>query len=163
MNPGCAEGAAFRFQIARNCSVAPHRLFALFLAVASIPLIIALGFAFFGAWPVLPFAGLELAGLALAFLWHARHAGDCECIALQACCLQVELREARRSLRHEFNPLWVQVITDSAGRRLLLRSYGRDLEIGRHLDADGRRRLGLELMRRLGELRSGAGARRDSS
>lgn len=163
MNPGCAEGAAFRFQIARNCSVAPHQLFALFLAVASVPLIIALGFAFLGAWPVLPFAGLELAGLALAFRWQARHAGDCERIALEPFRLQVEIREARRSIRHEFNPLWVQVITDPAAGRLLLRSHGRDLEIGRHLDADGRRRLGLELMRRLAELRSGAGARRDSS
>jgi hypothetical protein len=45
-------------------------LFAAILAIAAVSLFIAGAFALAGAWLVLPFAGLELAGLA----WALRHA-----------------------------------------------------------------------------------------
>ena len=45
-------------------------LFAAVLAIAAVSLLIAGAFALAGAWLVLPFAGLELAGLA----WALRHA-----------------------------------------------------------------------------------------
>ena len=44
-------------------------LFAAVLAIAAVSLLIAVAFALAGAWLVLPFAGLELAGLA----WALRH------------------------------------------------------------------------------------------
>ncbi len=44
-------------------------LFAAILAIAAVSLLIAGAFALAGAWLVLPFAGLELAGLA----WALRH------------------------------------------------------------------------------------------
>jgi len=50
--------------------------FVVFLALATIPLVIAVCFALAGAWLVLPFAGLELAGLA----WALRHAAR-SCVA----------------------------------------------------------------------------------
>jgi hypothetical protein len=45
-------------------------LFSAILAIAAVSLFIAIAFALAGAWLVLPFAGLELAGLA----WALRHA-----------------------------------------------------------------------------------------
>jgi hypothetical protein len=47
-------------------------LFAAVLAIAAVSLLIAVAFALAGAWLVLPFAGLELAGLAWALCHAAR-------------------------------------------------------------------------------------------
>lgn len=44
----------------------------MFGLLAFVSLAIGAGFAAAGAWLVLPFAGLEAAGLAAAFLFHAR-------------------------------------------------------------------------------------------
>jgi hypothetical protein len=51
-----------------RCPASP--LFVAILAIAAISMFIAGAFALAGAWLVLPFAGLELAGLA----WALRHA-----------------------------------------------------------------------------------------
>jgi len=48
-------------------------LFVAVLAIAAVSLLIAVAFALAGAWLVLPFAGLELAGLAWALRHAARH------------------------------------------------------------------------------------------
>ena len=50
--------------------IPPSPLVPVFLATAAVSLLIAVAFALAGAWLVLPFAGLELAGLA----WALRHA-----------------------------------------------------------------------------------------
>lgn len=54
-----------------SCRTPSSPLFAATLAIAAVSLAIAVAFALAGAWLVLPFAGLELAGLALAI----RHCG----------------------------------------------------------------------------------------
>ncbi|MBU1645400.1 MAG: DUF2244 domain-containing protein [Gammaproteobacteria bacterium] len=51
--------------------VARSPLFPVFVVLAAISLTIAIVFACFGAWPVLPFAGLELAALG----WAMRRCG----------------------------------------------------------------------------------------
>jgi uncharacterized membrane protein len=55
-----------------NCSISPAALAGVFAALAAVTLLIGVGFALAGAWPVLPFAGLEVLMLAGAFFWHAR-------------------------------------------------------------------------------------------
>ncbi|WP_243642504.1 DUF2244 domain-containing protein [Sulfurisoma sediminicola] len=47
-------------------------MFFAILAIAAVSLFIAVAFALAGAWLVLPFAGLELAGLGWAIHRHAR-------------------------------------------------------------------------------------------
>ena len=42
---------------------------------------IRVAFALYGAWPILPFVGLEVAALAAAFHVNGRHATDYERIA----------------------------------------------------------------------------------
>lgn len=142
---------SFSFVAKRNCSIAPLPLCALFAALAGVSLGIALGWAIIGgAWPVLPFAGLEMAALALAFFCYARRVGDFERITLDDGKLVVEVRARDRVMRYEFNPFWVRLVMGGGQpTRLALRSHGRELEIGRYLDDDDRRRLAVELARLL--------------
>jgi uncharacterized membrane protein len=58
--------------------MSPAGLAMAFGALAALTLAIGVGFAFFGAWLVLPFAGLEVLLLAGAFFAYARRAGKSE-------------------------------------------------------------------------------------
>ena len=55
--------------------MSPAGLAAAFGVLALLTLAIGVGFAFIGAWLVLPFAGLEVLILAAAFFAYARRAG----------------------------------------------------------------------------------------
>ena len=62
----------------RNCSLSPRAALAIVAAAAFVLLGIGAAFAWLGLWLVLPFAGIEIAALALAFYLNGRHAGDYE-------------------------------------------------------------------------------------
>ena len=55
--------------------MSPAGLATAFAALAALTLAIGVGFAFVGAWLVLPFAGIEALMLAVAFFVVARRAG----------------------------------------------------------------------------------------
>ena len=55
--------------------MSPAGLATAFAALAAVALAIGAGFAFVGAWLVLPFAGIEALMLAVAFFVVARRAG----------------------------------------------------------------------------------------
>jgi len=55
--------------------MSPVGLLRVFVGLALIVIAIGTGFALLGAWPVLPFAGLEVLALGIAFVVHARRAG----------------------------------------------------------------------------------------
>ena len=55
--------------------MSPAGLATAFAVLAVLTLAIGAGFAFIGAWLVLPFAGLEVVILAAAFFVYARRAG----------------------------------------------------------------------------------------
>ncbi len=141
----------FSLTVKRNCSMSPQALAGLLALVAGTSFAIGVAFALHGAWPILPFVGLEIAALAAAFYAHGRHAADYERIALADGALVVRIRDGERTEEHRFDPHWVRVVASDAGRgvRLALRSHGRELEIGRHLDAPGRERLATALRGRL--------------
>ncbi len=138
----------FSLTVKRNCSISPRALGGLLALVAGVSFTIGVAFALYGAWPILPFVGLEVAALAAAFYVNGRHATDYERIALADGALVVEIRDGDRSEAHSFNPHWVQLVV-SPDVRLALRSHGRELVIGRHLDAPGRERLATVLRGRL--------------
>ncbi|MCB1942055.1 DUF2244 domain-containing protein [Accumulibacter sp.] len=125
-----------------------------FAATAAFSGAIALTFSYFGAWPVLPFTGLDL-----ALLWYAlRHvqatANDFERITLEAERLTIETRRGARFERHEFHPYWARLHRPKspahAGHRLLIGSHGKLVEVGRLLTAEQRMTLGNELQKNLG-------------
>jgi len=117
--------------------------------LALVVVTIGTGFAIAGAWLILPFAGLEVLGLAAAFVVYARHAADYERIELHGGRLQVEVADARRQARYELDPARVSV--GMQGASLMLQGPGAEFELGRHLDADSRIAFAAELKRRLGD------------
>jgi len=140
--------SGFRVILKRNCSISPAALLGVFVAFALVSLSIGAGFAAAGAWMILPFAGIEVAALGIAFLLNGRHAADYERIEFARGGLTVEVAEAGREVRYELAAREARV---GFGRdaRLLLRDRQRTIEIGRHLDAQTRAGFGAELARRL--------------
>jgi uncharacterized membrane protein len=69
------DAPASRLILKRNCSMSPAGLAVAFGALAVLTLAIGAGFAFIGAWLVLPFAGIEVLMLVVAFFVYARRVG----------------------------------------------------------------------------------------
>jgi uncharacterized membrane protein len=144
------ETAQFVITARRNNSLSSSgrlRIFGFILAV-SLGITLALGLVF-GAWLILPFAGLEMLGLYLAFHDVERHAADYERVAIDGDKLNVEVLDGGRVSRVEFNRHWAQVWCAGDGSRLALRSHGRELDIGRHMNEEQRLAMGRELDRTL--------------
>ena len=118
-----------------------------FLFVVSVG--IAGAFATLGAWLILPFAGLEMLVLYLAFRYVDRHAADYERVVIEGDRVEIERCEAGRTQCYEFNRCWARVVATGDGGRLALRSHGRELEIGRHMNETQRRELARDLNSRL--------------
>ena len=147
------EGTAgFSLTLKRNCSISPAGLLGVFAALSVASAAIGIGFAIAGAWPVLPFVGLEIAALGVAFVLYARRAGDYERIELAQGRLTIEVAEAERLEQYRLDPRCARVVlerNEGYGARVLLRGPGQEVEIGRHLDALARIEFAGELSRRL--------------
>jgi len=68
----------------RNNSLSSVGRFLVVGSLAVVVVTISLGFAFNGAWLVLPFAGLGLLVAAMEVRYLERHAGDCDCKTVRA-------------------------------------------------------------------------------
>ena len=112
---------------------------------------IAGGAAAIGAWPVMPFAGAEVALLVIAFHVFGRHDADFERLEIGEHEVRVESREAARVTRFVANRTWAHVILRSRGEccTLDLAYAGKVVPLGRLLSDDGRRRLAQELRGRI--------------
>jgi uncharacterized membrane protein len=108
-----------------------------------------------GAWPAMPFAGLEVALLWLAFRMVQRHDRDYERIVIDAGVVRIEAREARRETRLVAQRDWARVVMKEHGQRctLGLAYAGKTVPLGRMLSDDGRRELAARLR---GQLRIAA-------
>jgi len=142
-----ATHAGFRVVMKRNCSIAPRGLLLVFALLAALALGIASAFAALGAWLILPFAGLEVAVLGAAFWLVARHASDFERIERARDRLTVEVSEAERLRRYEFDARRARVQLHEG--HVLLDAPRARLEVGRHLDAAARAGFAAELGNRL--------------
>jgi uncharacterized membrane protein len=146
------QGQAIHWLLRRNCSVTPAQLGWLYASLCVVSLGIAAFFWFQGALMILPFASLELAAVGIAFLAYARHAADREHILLQGRRLVVELEQAGRLERAEFNRDWVRVEPGADDRSLIeLSGQGRRVNVGRYLRPELRPALAQEIRRALRE------------
>jgi uncharacterized membrane protein len=102
-----------------------------------------------GAWPILPFAGIEMLVLYAAFHYVDRHAADFERITIRGNTVSIEVHEGNRIVRQDMNRYWAKVVCASDGRHVALRSHGRDFEVGRHLCVTKRADMARELERGL--------------
>ena len=139
--------AGFSLTLKRNCSISPAGLAGVFAALACVVVAIGAGFAFVGAWLVLPFAGLEVLLLGSAYVMYARRAADYERIELDSGRLTVEVGQAQKTSRYEMDACRARVRLEE--ERVLLLGARQQLELGRHLDADSRARFADELQKRL--------------
>jgi uncharacterized membrane protein len=104
-----------------------------------------------GAWPVMPFAGVEVALLAFAFRVLARHDADYERLEVGEHEVRLEWNDAGRVASFVAHRPWVRVLMGRRGDRCTLRlAYaGRTVPIGRMLSDEGRRRLAEDLRGRI--------------
>jgi uncharacterized membrane protein len=137
--------------IKRNCSASPRQLAVVLLSLIGISFTFGAGFAIFGLWMVLPFVGLELIAVAIAFVCYGRHATDFERIVLSDGHLNVERIEGGQCIAVRFESPWTRVELRerglAPGARVLVEvvSGGRRVEVGRHLLDEKRRVLAREL------------------
>ena len=144
------ETADYVFTARRNNSLSSSGRLLVFGFILTVSLGIAAAFSvIFGAWPILPFAGIEMGVLYLAFRYIDRHAGDYERITIRGDSVAVEVREGTGVRRFELSRYWARVVCEREGTRLALRSHGREIEVGRHLCEEQRLEMARDLVREL--------------
>ncbi len=133
----------------RSLGVGARRLVLGWIALTSLG--ISSGAAYLGAWPVMPFAGIEVALVALAFHLLGRHDGDFERLEVGAHEVRLESRESRSFTRFVAYQPWARVEVLDRGLHCTLRLVyaGRVVPVGRLLSDEGRRRLADELRGRI--------------
>lgn len=102
-------------------------------AIGLISLIIALFFAFMGAWLVLPFAGIELVAVGYAFYYVHCHSCDYERIIIANDQVSIETRSYKTYRQTCFNRYWVKVFLKpmpSGDQALCFRSHGKEVMFG---------------------------------
>lgn len=107
------------------------------VCVAVVWALVAIVFASVGAWPVMPFLGLEALLLIIAFRWNNFAGRAKETINLTATTLTVrQINHWGRQTLTRFPAPWLQVNIDeppTVTSRIELRSHGRSTYIGRFL------------------------------
>jgi uncharacterized membrane protein len=147
---GGGEAAEYVYTARRNNSLSSSGRQLVFGFILTVSLGIAAAISIvLGAWPVLPFAGLEMAVLYLAFRYVDRHAGDYERISIRGDSVAIEVREGTQVSHFQLHRCWAHVVCESDGARLALRSHGREIEVGRHLCEAQRRVMARDLSREL--------------
>lgn len=144
------------FVIGPNASLTPGQA-AVFMSLTSVVgLTIAFGFVLIGFWPVIPFAGLELAALGAALWVSLRRNRYREVVRLQGDEVVVEFGmvgvgvRARMSLpRHWTRVLLIQGASRLAPNRLVLAYAAQRVELARCLTDDEREALAGRLRRAL--------------
>jgi uncharacterized membrane protein len=137
--------------VKRNCSASPAQLAAVFASVVGVSFVFGIAFATQGLWLILPFVGLELVAVALAFFCYGRRAADFERITLSATHLLVERVEASRLQQWDFPTASARVEIEESGAgwmhrvRVWIVSRGERVEFGRHLPVERREPLAREM------------------
>ena len=134
-----------------NRSLGPAARRWVLAGIAATILVIACAAAAIGAWLVMPFAGLEIAVLALAFHLVGIHDGDFERLEIGGSEVRVEARDAKRVVTFVGHRPWARVVFRERGARctLGLAYAGRTVPLGRLLSDEGRRRLAGQLRERI--------------
>ncbi len=141
-----------RIELLPNCSLSVRGALFFFGTVALASLTFALFFVAQGFWPVLPWAGLELALLGWALWASMRRRHWTQTIEVTPDAVAVTTRGREGERRIVFSRHWAGVTLRRAHgwhpSRLLVESHGTTLEVGSFLTEDERR----ALHRRLAEL-----------
>lgn len=118
----------------RNCSLTPKQLMVWFLSLCAVTLSIAVGFLIAGFWIVLPFAGLELLLVGVAFLIYARHAADYEMIEIDPVQLRVTVMHGSKKNTIDLVTQWTRLEYRGRFREpLVLKCQDKEISLGRYI------------------------------
>jgi len=135
----------------RNDSLGTRACWRFFGSLCVVSFGLALGFAAFGAWMVLPYSALEMTVVYLAFRWFERHATDWERLSVSGDRVVVERECAGVRSRREFNRFWVRIEMRDGGfgrsPRLTLRFAGEGVSFGHELRTVARAIVARDLQR----------------
>jgi len=151
------ESEPLRIEICPNCSLSVRGARLFFAAACIAPGGIAIVLALKGFWPVLPFAGLEMALLGWALNVCLERRFHSQTITVTDADVSIDTR-ARAHREHVVFPRhWAQVkLRRPAARlhpsRLTIESHGRQCELGSFLTEEERRGLALRLERLIGRV-----------
>lgn len=144
---------SFRVVFKPNSALTADKKIKVVFLLSIIPLLIGIGFSLIGAWFVLPFVGLEILALAIAFYYINNHEADYESISINGDSLVVKRSTAQQVSQDVINPYWVKVLQHKLPNgelRLYLRSHGKEIEVGRYLTREQRELLAKQLKQRTG-------------
>lgn len=118
---------------------------------------VAIAMTAMGYWPVLPFAGLEICLLGWALYASAQRSLAREVIIIRPGRIEVQMGSRRPERWWLFETYWTEVVLLPPvhrwyARRLLLRSRGMELELGRFLQDEERIDLARKLKRLIGPM-----------
>ncbi len=148
------------FELRPNAGVYWKQTLAIFIALSVVCLGIAIAFTAAGFWPILPFAGLEIAALGAALYISARRGQYREVIRVRAREVVIEAGWREPEEVRSLPRFWCTVeLRPSARRwypaRLVLRSGSDEVECGSFLTDEERSSLAEELRASIGPMASG--------
>jgi uncharacterized membrane protein len=144
-------GSEFCAVSRRNDSLGSRARWTLFAALCAVSLGMALTFAAFGAWPVLPYSIVEMGLLCWAFRWIERRAGEWERVTVHGDRIVIESHRGGARTQRELNRFWTRLEVEADARsqvaRLVLRHRGESLRFGEALNAQERAAVARDLRR----------------
>ena len=142
-------GRDFRLLIRPNCSLGMLAAWLMFGLFALVAVGIGTYMVMLGAWPVLPFLGLELALLAIAFVMLQKRARFFDLLVSEGDEVCVTKRDGKGDRKQRFHRYWMQVRVASGPfwypSKLLVGSHGQFTEIGAELTEEDRLKTATQL------------------
>lgn len=122
----------------------------IYLLISGVTISIAFGFFTQGLTLILPFAGLELLALGVVLYISAWRSNIKEVVNVAEEKIRIEIGRNGPEKTYELDKTWAKVVLERSWNnwypsRLLLRSHGRQIEIGKFLNEQERQCLGAEL------------------
>ena len=151
------NGEPLRIEIRPNCSLSVRSAQVFFAAACVVPFGVGTFLACKGFWPILPFAGLEMALLGWALRLSLERRFHRQSITVTEADVSIESRVRERCACVVFPRHWAQVkLRRPAAKqhpsRLTVESHGRQCELGSFLTEEERRGLALRLQRLIGRV-----------
>jgi len=142
------------FQIRPNCSITVRNAVLFYGAVAMLVIFVGIRFVLVGAWVVLPMATLEVLVLGVVVVMLMRRQRDHEIIRIRNDDVHIQALVDNETNDYFYPRHWAQVILernviDWYPSRLVIRSHGKETEIGSCLLEEDRRQLAEDLKRHL--------------
>ena len=138
------------FMVMPNRAMLWQHIMMIYLLISGVTISIAFGFFTQGLTLILPFAGLELLALGVVLYISAWRSNIKEVVNVTEEKIRIEIGRNGPEKTYELDKTWAKVVLERSWNnwypsRLLLRSHGRQIEIGKFLNEQERQCLGAEL------------------